>query len=167
MAWVGRVAPEKGLEDAVHVANEIGEKLNVWGIIENKNYASNIESKFPPGLISWRGFLETSKLQKELGQCRALINTPKWNEAYGNVVVEALACGVPVVAYRRGGPSEIIEHGLTGFLGEPDDKESLVNHLRNVKTIDRKKCRQWVEENASSSIFAIKVINWIEKSLKR
>ena len=64
-------------------------------------------------------FNETNKLQKELGRrCRALLNTPKWNEAYGNVVVEALACGVPVIAYRKGVDLvEIIQHGETGFLG--------------------------------------------------
>ena len=68
------------------------------------------------------GFLSTNKLQKELGKCRVLLNTPKWNEAFGNVVVEALAC-VPVIAYKRGGPSEIIQHGQTGYLAEPDIKK--------------------------------------------
>ena len=83
-------------------------------------------------------FLENESLQKELGTCRALLNTPKWNEAYGNVVVEALACGVPVVAYKRGGPSEIIKHGETGYLAKPDDKESLLNYLEIINKIDRK-----------------------------
>jgi UDP-glucose:tetrahydrobiopterin glucosyltransferase len=69
------------------------------------------------------GFLSTDKLQIELGKCRGLLNTPKWNEAYGNVVVEALACGVPVIAYKRGGPSEIVQHGQTGYLADPDDKK--------------------------------------------
>ncbi len=166
LGWVGRVAPEKGLEDAVQVANQLGEKLNVWGIIENKNYASAIEEKSSSNSISWRGYLETSHLQKELGQCRALINTPKWNEAYGNVVVEALACGVPVISYKRGGPSEIIKHGETGFLVKPDDKEDLLFHIRKIKFIERKNCRKWVEENASHLIFANKVINWLEMAIK-
>ena len=130
MAWVGRVAPEKGLEDAVYVVSEIGENINVWGIIEDKDYASQISRLYPAGEICWKGFLPTNKLQEELGQCRALINTPKWNEAYGNVVVEAMACGVPVVAYRRGGPGEIIQHGETGFLVKADDKESLLFYLK-------------------------------------
>ena len=115
LAWVGRVAPEKGLEDAAYVASEIGEKLNVWGLVEDKDYASKISGLYPSGQICWKGFLPTNKLQEELGKCRALINTPKWNEAYGNVIVEALACGVPVVAYKRGGPGEIIQHGETGL----------------------------------------------------
>ena len=56
-------------------------------------------------------FLPTEQLQRELGQCAVMLNTPKWNEAFGNVVVEAMACGVPVVAYQRGGPAELIEEG--------------------------------------------------------
>ena len=166
LGWVGRVAPEKGLEDAAYVANELGEKLKVWGIVQDESYALKIEKMFSPGLLEWKGFLETNELQKELGNCRALLNTPKWNEAYGNVVVEALACGVPVVAYKRGGPSEIIEHGKTGYLAIPDDKDSLLGYLRLVSQIDRKSCREWVENNASSSIFASKVVHWLSKIIK-
>jgi len=167
LGWVGRVAPEKGLEDAAYVANALGEKLNVWGILQDESYALKIEKLFPPGLLVWKGFLETDKLQKELGTCRALLNTPKWNEAYGNVVVEALACGVPVVAYKRGGPSEIIEHGKTGYLAKPDDKESLLNYLKIINKIDRKNCRNWVENNASSNIFASKVLSWLNTVIKQ
>ena len=148
------------------MANELGEKLKVWGIVQDESYALKIEKMFPPGLLEWKGFLETNELQKELGNCRALLNTPKWNEAYGNVVVEALACGVPVVAYKRGGPSEIIEHGKTGYLAIPDDKDSLLGYLRLVSQIDRKSCREWVENNASSSIFASKVVHWLSKIIK-
>ncbi len=166
LAWVGRVAPEKGLEDAVYVASKMGEKLNVWGYIEDKEYASKIEEIYPSGQICWKGYLQTNKLQRELGQCRALINTPKWNEAYGNVVVEAMACGVPVVAYRKGGPGEIIQHGETGFLVKANDKENLLHHLKKIKIINRKKCREWVENNASSNIFADKVVSWLKKVIK-
>jgi len=166
LAWVGRVAPEKGLEDAVYVANKLGEKLNVWGLIEDKSYATKIEQTFPKGTINWMGFLATEHLQKELGKCRVLINTPKWNEAYGNVIVEALACGVPVVAYKRGGPSEIIQHGETGYLADPDDKKKLLYYVEIVEKIKRKYCREWVEKNASTDIFANKVVNWLNKVMK-
>ena len=166
LAWVGRVAPEKGLEDAVYVASQIGEKLNVWGFIEDKDYASKITKLYPSGKICWKGFLPTNKLQEELGQCRALINTPKWNEAYGNVVVEAMACGVPVIAYSRGGPGEIIKHRETGFLVKADDKKSLLSYLKLIDTINRKKCREWVENNASSNIFAEKVVSWLKRVIK-
>jgi len=163
LGWVGRVAPEKGLEDAVYVANELGEKLYVWGVVEDETYASTIEQSFPQGTIDWMGFLSTNKLQKELGKCRVLLNTPKWNEAYGNVVVEALACGVPVVAYKRGGPSEIIQHGQTGYLADPNDKKNMLSYVEIIEKIKRKKCREWVEKNASTEIFANRVVNWLNK----
>jgi len=163
LAWVGRVAPEKGLEDAVYVANELGEKLKVWGVKEDELYASKIEKSFPNGTIDWMGFLSTNELQKELGKCRVLLNTPKWNEAFGNVVVEALACGVPVIAYKRGGPSEIIQHGQTGYLAEPDNKKNMLSYVESIEKIERKKCREWVEKNASTDIFANKVLNWLNK----
>jgi len=167
LAWVGRVAPEKGLEDAVYIANELGEKLNVWGVIEDKSYASKIEQSFPKGTIDWMGFLSTDELQKELGKCRVLINTPKWNEAYGNVIVEALACGVPVAAYKRGGPSEIIQHGQTGYLANPDDKRNLLSYVKIIENVKRRNCREWVEKNASTDIFANKVVNWLNKVINR
>jgi len=163
LAWVGRVAPEKGLEDAVYVADQLGEKLKVWGFIEDEVYASKIEKSFPQGAIDWMGFLSTDELQKELGKCRGLLNTPKWNEAYGNVIVEALACGVPVVAYKRGGPSEIIQHGQTGYLADPDDKKNMLSYVMIIEKIKRQKCREWVEKNASADIFANKVVNWLNK----
>ena len=166
LGWVGRVAPEKGLEDAVFVADKLQEKLNIWGIIQDRDYAISIEKAFPKGLISWNGFLKTFDLQKALGRCRALINTPKWNEAYGNVVVESMACGVPVVSYRLGGPSEIIQHGETGYLVDPNDKKGLIECLKIINSIDRKKCRDWVEKNASSSRFAGKVITWLQNVIK-
>ena len=134
--------------------------------MQDESYALKIEKLCSPGILEWKGFLETESLQKELGTCRALLNTPKWNEAYGNVVVEALACGVPVVAYKRGGPSEIIKHGETGYLAKPDDKESLLNYLEIINKIDRKNCREWVEKNASSNIFASKVVNWLNSVIK-
>ena len=64
-----------------------------------------------------------------------MLNTPKWNEAYGNVIVEALACGVPVIAYKRGGLSEIIQHGETGYLGAPDDKKIWFLLLKLLKKL--------------------------------
>ena len=161
MGWAGRVAPEKGLEDAAAAAVALGEQLLVWGLREDPVYAEAVEETVPTGTLQWRGFLPTADLQEELGRCRALINTPKWNEAYGNVVVEALACGVPVVAYDRGGPGELVQSGQTGFLVEPDDVSALTDALKRVPELDRADCRAWVEANATQEVFARRVEDWV------
>jgi len=70
---------------------------------------------------------------------------------------------VPVVAYKRGGPSEIIQHGQTGYLADPDDKKNMLSYVEIIEKINRKNCREWVEKNASADIFAIKVVNWLNK----
>ncbi len=165
LGWAGRIAPEKGLEDAVQVASSLGEKLLVWGLIEDKEYASKIENSFSGGTVEWKGFLPTNKFQKQLGKCRALINTPKWNEAYGNVIVEAMACGVPVIAYDLGGPGELIEDGFNGFLVNPNDIEGMINATKKVSDIERRNCRVWFEKKASNKVFAERVENWINKGL--
>ena len=165
LGWAGRVAPEKGLEDAAAVAARLGETLRVWGIVEDNAYARRIESAVPAGTIEWCGFKPTSELQRELGGCRALLNTPKWNEAYGNVVVEALACGVPVIAYDRGGPGEIIQNGETGWLVPPDDRDALEQATLRASSIDRQACRGWVERCASQEGLAARVEAWIRRGL--
>ena len=132
---------------------------------EDLDYASKIEKSFPKGTIEWKGFLPTSLFQEQLGRCRAFINTPKWNEAYGNVVVEAMACGVPVVAYDRGGPGEIIQNGLTGWLVPPDDVNALIKAASRISEIDRSCCRRWVESEASQEVFALRVENWLKRGI--
>ena len=166
LGWVGRVAPEKGLEDAAAAAARCGLPLAVWGLVEDPAYAAMVEASVPAGTVEWKGFLPTAQLQAQLGRCRALINTPKWNEAYGNVVVEAMACGVPVLAYRRGGPAELVQPGLNGLLVEPDDVAALVRAVAQVDTIRREDCRQWVESHASRAVLAERIETWLQLGLQ-
>ncbi len=167
LGWAGRIAPEKGLEDAVRVAKSLGEKLLVWGLIEDKEYASKIENTFTEEIVEWKGFLPTNKFQEQLGRCRALINTPKWNEAYGNVIVEAMACGVPVIAYDLGGPGELIEDGFNGFLVKPNNIEGLIKATKSISEIKRRNCRNWFEKKATNKVFAKRVENWLHKGLNK
>lgn len=161
LGWVGRIAPEKGLEDAALAAARLGWPLRVWGLREDPAYAAMVEACVPAGTIEWRGFQPTEVLQAELGACAVLLNTPKWTEAFGNVVVEAMACGVPVVAYRRGGPAELVEPGHTGVLVSPDDVDGLVAAVPAALAIDRPACRARAEARFGLAAFAERVERWL------
>ncbi|WP_353089738.1 glycosyltransferase [Synechococcus lacustris] len=161
LGWAGRIAPEKGLEDAAQVAQQWGWPLAVWGLKEDHAYAEAVEASVPEGTLQWRGFLNTAQFQAELGHCAVLLNTPKWNEAFGNVVVEAMACGVPVLAYRRGGPAELIDPGISGALVEPDCIKALVEWLPQVLALDRQVCRAKAKERFSLEAFALRLENWL------
>ena len=161
LGWAGRIAPEKGLEDAAAVAARFGMPLAVWGLKEDAAYADHVEAGVPVGTIQWRGFLPTAELQAALGCCAALLNTPKWNEAFGNVVVEAMACGVPVAAYARGGPAELVEEGVNGALAEPDDLASLEAATGRALAVPRAGCRTWVERHASREVFSGRLERWL------
>ncbi|MGD1921580.1 MAG: glycosyltransferase family 4 protein [Pleurocapsa sp.] len=163
LAWLGRIAPEKALEDAVAAVNTTGIPLKIFGKIQELAYWDEICRDFPNALIEYRGFLTTKELQQELGKCRALLMTPRWIEAFGNVAIEALACGVPIIAYNRGGPSEIVQQGKTGFLVEPDSITGLVEAIKQIKQIDRFACRQQAEDEYSLSALGDRFEQWFKK----
>ena len=165
LAWLGRIAPEKALEDAVAAVSETNTTLKIFGKIQDRDYWAKICRDFPNAPIEYKGFLNTKELQKELGKCRALLMTPRWVEAFGNVAIEALACGVPVIAYQRGGPSEIVKHGRTGFLVEPDSVSGLVSAINRINEIDRRACRQQAEAEYSLTALGDRFEAWFDKLL--
>jgi UDP-glucose:tetrahydrobiopterin glucosyltransferase len=166
LAWVGRISPEKGIEDAIAVSQATGLELRVYGILQDLDYWESQKHKFPKAVINYRGFLRTEALQEELRHSKALLMTPRWVEAFGNVAIEALACGVPVVSYRRGGPIEIVQDGITGFLVEPDSVEGLVQALNHIHTIDRRACRLHAENEYSLSVFGDRLNMWFQDLLQ-
>ena len=165
--WLGRIAPEKGLEDAVAAAEKLGVTLKIFGLLQDQDYWQQILDTYPHAPIHYGGFLATEDLQQEIRQCRGLLMTPRWVEAFGNVAIEALACGVPVIAYRRGGPAEIIQDGKTGFLVEPDSVEGLINAMKRIGEIDRAACRQQAEAEYSLSALRDRFLDWFQEILSK
>lgn len=167
VGWVGRIAPEKGLEDAVAVSKLTGVPLKIMGVLQDKGYWQKILWDYPDAPIGYQGFFSTAELQKRLGQCRALLMTPRWIEAFGNVAIEALACGVPVIAYRHGGPAEIVEDGKTGFLVEPNSIGGLIDAMGKLDEIDRYACRQRVTVMYSNTAMGDRMEQWFNDILSR
>lgn len=158
LAWMGRIALEKGLEDALQAAKIAKIPLKIMGKIQDESYWQQCQNH--SDAFEYLGFLPTVQLQQELRQCRALLMTPRWVEAFGNVAIEALACGVPVIAYRRGGPSEIVQDGKTGFLVEPDSVTGLVEAIARLDDIDRYTCRQQAEAEYSLEALGDRFERW-------
>ncbi|MFN6572246.1 glycosyltransferase family 4 protein [Dendronalium sp. ChiSLP03b] len=165
LAWVGRIAPEKGLEDAVAASQATNIPLKIMGKIQDDLYWQKICQDYPNAPLEYLGFLSTNQMQQVVRECQALLMTPHWVEAFGNVTIESLACGVPVISYRRGGPAEIIQDGKTGFLVEPDRVPGLINAIARLDEIDRKACRHQAETEFSLQALGDRFENWFYKIL--
>ncbi len=162
VCWLGRIAPEKGLEDAVAAVNVTRTPLKIMGQMQDVAYWQQIQAQYPEAPIEYLGFLPTQQMQAQLRRCRALLLTSRWVEAFGNVVIESLACGVPVIAYDRGGPREIVRHGQTGFLVTPDSVPDLIAALGQIDQISRHACRQQAEREYSLDVYGEVVEGWIQ-----
>ena len=160
---VGRISPEKGLEDVAELSARTGWPVKFWGLMQDPDYWDRICADHPGARLEYCGFLSTHDLQAAIAGCSAVLVTPKWVEAFGNVVIEALATGVPVIAYDRGGPAEIVMDATTGFVVPADDIDALAEAVARIDTIDRLACRQYVEEHFSTEAFAARVDAWLRE----
>jgi UDP-glucose:tetrahydrobiopterin glucosyltransferase len=166
LAWLGRISREKGLEDAIATSYQTKIPLKIMGKIQDETYWQEICSEYPDAPIEYLGFLPTDKMQQIVRECRALLMTPRWVEAFGNVAIEALACGVPVISYSRGGPAEIIQHGKTGFLVEPDSITGLIEAVSQLNNINRYTCRQQAETEYSLQALGLRFEQWFQTILQ-
>jgi UDP-glucose:tetrahydrobiopterin glucosyltransferase len=162
LGFIGRISREKGLDDVIAAAEASGMPLKVWGLMQDRAVWDAAIAAHPAAQVSYEGFLPTDDLQAAIGGCSAIVMAPKWVEAFGNVAIEAMSTGVPVISYRRGGPAEIVTDGKTGFLVEPDDVDGLIAAIGRIDELDRVECRQRVEEEYSIPALAARVETWLE-----
>lgn len=150
LLFAGRIAPEKGVEAAIEIAEKAASTLIIAGGIYDQDY---YQQKIAPRVaqanarIIYLGQIEREEVWNIMSEAAGLLCPIAWDEPFGLTTIEAMATGTPVIAFRRGAMAEIINHGHTGFLIEPDDcteAAAMVPHLREISRI---RCRKHVEGN--------------------
>lgn len=143
--WMSRISPEKRVEDAISFAKKTGHNLIIAGPIRNQEYYDRIVKPNLNEKIKYVGELNFKQKVKYYQKAKAFLFTAKPPEAFGLVVIEALACGTPVIAYDIGAMSEIINDGVNGFLVEERQVEGIIEVVKEIDTINRKKCRDSIK----------------------
>ena len=161
LAFLGRFSPEKGLDDAVDIALRAGLPLKIAAKVypEERPY---YESEVLPLLkacpwVQMVGEVGGAEKDAFLGGARALLFPIRWEEPFGLVMIEAMACGTPVVAYRRGSTPEVMRDGVTGFL--VDDAAEAADAVRKVTGLDRLACRGYFEDHYDASRMACEYLD--------
>jgi glycosyltransferase involved in cell wall biosynthesis len=150
LAFLGRIAPEKRPDHAIEIAKRVGIPLRIAAKVDpadQEYFHAEIEPLLSHPLIEYLGEITDSEKRDFLGNAMALVCPYDWPEPFGLVLIEALACGTPVLAYRRGSIPEIIEDSVTGFVCE--DLDELTAAIRRIPEIDRRRCRRAFEERFS------------------
>ena len=146
LAYLGRICPEKRPDHAIEIAKRVGIPLRMAAKVDpvDREY---FETKIAPlldhPLVEYIGEISDAEKGDFLGEAAAVLCTYDWPEPFGIVLIEALACGTPVFAYRRGSIPEIIENGVTGFIC--DSLEEMVSRINCLPLIERRQCRESFE----------------------
>lgn len=137
LLYFGRIHPDKGTAEAIEVALRAGRRLHIYGIVQDEEYHLRHVLPHVDGTnILYHGPVGGGARVAALGRARALLHMINFDEPFGLSVIEAMACGTPVIARPRGSMREIVEHGRTGFLVE--DIASAVRAVEDVGSIDRR-----------------------------
>jgi glycosyltransferase involved in cell wall biosynthesis len=167
LLFMGRLVPEKGLYDAIKTSIVLKTKLKIGTQLSSEVLKSFYYiNKIKP--IIKKPFIDNPKLflgeekRSVYKKALALLFPIHWDEVFGMVMIEAMACGTPVIAYNRGSVPEVVRDGVTGFVIEPEESkhdskfiikkkgvEGLIEAVKRIGEIDRRACRKHVEENFS------------------
>ncbi len=155
LAFLGRISPEKRVDRAVEIARRVGLPLRVAAKIDGADRAyfeSQIAPLFELPFVEFIGEIGEQQKSAFLGNARALLFPIDWAEPFGLVMIEAMACGTPVIAWRGGSVEEVMVDGVTGFVVET--MEDAVAATRRVHTLDRRACRRHFEASFTAARMA-------------
>ena len=142
LAFLGRLSPEKGAHIAIQVAREAGLPLRIAAKIP-RHHSHYFQEQIEPFLdghgVEFIGEVNEREKQSFLGNAMGLLFPIDWPEPFGLVMIEAMACGTPVIAWRRGSVPEIIEDGVTGFIVETEAEA--IDAVKRLSDLDRRRIR--------------------------
>jgi glycosyltransferase involved in cell wall biosynthesis len=153
LAFLGRIAPEKGVEQAIAIAQQVGMPLKIAAKVDraDREYYQEVVQPLlhKSALVEYLGEVGGATKDAFLGEAAALLFPIDWPEPFGLVMIEAMACGTPVIAYPRGSVPEVLEDGVTGWIVE--GLEEAVQAVERVPLLSRARCRQVFEERFAAS----------------
>lgn len=148
MLFFGRIAPEKGPEQAIQLARTTGQRLVIAAKLDisNKDYFESVIKPLIDGdQIQYIGEVNQTEKVHVLSKAKALLAPIQWNEPFGLYFIEAMACGTPVIALHRGSVAEIVTPGETGFICET--MEEMIAAIKRIDTIDRRSCFEKIHQD--------------------
>ncbi|MBI4032781.1 glycosyltransferase family 4 protein [Candidatus Berkelbacteria bacterium] len=154
VAWIGRITPYKGLLEAVEAAAKAGVGLRFAGPINDEAYFAKVQERAAQTGATYLGSVDAEGRNELLGNAKALLVPIRWDEPFGLTMVEAMATGTPVIAFRRGAVPEVVDDGVTGYIVPEGDIDAMAAKIAVVHQLDRRACRQRVEERFSAERMA-------------
>jgi glycosyltransferase involved in cell wall biosynthesis len=154
-AFVGRISPEKRADRAIEIAKACGIPVHIAAKVDAADKAyfeSTIQPLLDDPMVTYVGEIGDAAKNDFIGNARALLMPIDWPEPFGLVMIEAMACGTPVIAYGHGSVPEIIDHGVNGFI--VDSQEQAIAAARDIGQIDRRRCRQVFEQRFAARVMA-------------
>ena len=167
LAFIGRISPEKRVDRAIEIASRAGMKLKIAAKVDavDRDYFERmIKPLLDNPLVEYIGEIGERDKGKFLGGARALLFPIDWPEPFGLAIIEALACGTPVIAYRKGSVPEIIEDGVTGFIVA--EIAQGVDAVQRLNTLSRRRCRDAFERRFTDARMGRDYLKVYEKLIR-
>jgi len=155
LAFIGRISPEKRVDRAIRIARAVGLPLKIAAKVDRVDleyFKAEIEPMLNSDGVEFIGEIDERRKPAFLGEARGLLFPIDWPEPFGLVMIEAMACGTPVLAFRHGSVPEVIDEGVTGFV--VDSEEEAVRKLGSLLALDRGRVRRRFEERFTASRMA-------------